>query len=348
MAKSAVGLDIGSRTVHVAELSSGRGGPTVENFGGIELPEGAVREGEIIDPGAVSDAIKQLIGSTGIRNKEALLGVANQRVVVRQIDLPWMEEDELRTSLPFQVQEHIPIPVEEAELDFHTLEEYQGEGDTRMLRLLLVAAHKEMIATAIQVGSDAGLQPIGIDLNPFAVLRSVGSDSALGDGTEVLADVGEGVTNILVHENGVPRFVRVLVLGGGDITDAVAAELSLERDDAEARKKQLGLQGAGGDQASSIIAARASEFVDEVRSSLDYYQAQMGSARIGRVVLTGGGALLGGLDERLASTLRLPVEVGNPFDRFTTGKKVALDDAQLAQVGPVLATAVGLALGGLE
>lgn len=348
MAKSAIGLDIGTRTVHVAELSSGRGGASVENFGGIELPHGAVREGEIVDSEAVSEAIRQLVGSTGIRNKEVLLGVANQRVVVRQIDLPWMEEAELRESLRFQVQEYIPIPVEDAELDFYTLDEFQGEGDVRMSRILLVAAHMEMVGTLIRAATDAGLRPVGVDLNPFAVLRSVGTDSAVDEATEVLVDVGEGVTNIMVHENGVPRFVRVLVLGGGDITDGLASALGVDRDEAERLKKSTGLVEGASEEPARVITERANQFVDEVRSSLDYYQAQMGSARIARVVLTGGGALLRGLPERVSSALRLPVEVGDPFARLDTGKGVKLRGDELQQVAPVLATAIGLALGGVE
>ena len=127
MARTSVGLDIGTRTVHVAEVAGGRGTPTITNFGGVALPEGAVREGEIVDTAAVADAIKELYGAAKLKNKKVNLGVANQRVVVRQIDLPWMEEAELRSSLPFQVQEFIPIPVEDAQLDYHVLEEVQEE-----------------------------------------------------------------------------------------------------------------------------------------------------------------------------------------------------------------------------
>ena len=349
MAKSVLGLDIGSRTVHVAEVSSARGGERIENFGGVELPTDAVREGEIIDSAAVSSAIEELIASTGIKQKNVLLGVANQRVVVRQIDLPWMEEQELRDSLRFQVQEYIPIPVEDAELDFYTLEEYQGEGDARMLRLLLVAAHKEMVSNHIAAASNAGLRPVGVDLNPFAVLRSVGGESALDEGTsEVLVDVGAGVTNILIHDNGVPRFVRILVLGGEDITSALTGVMNVDHAEAERVKKERSLDAPGDDEAGRVIRDRAEQFVDEVRSSLDYYQAQMGSTRMARVVLTGGGSLLGGLPDRLADALRLPVEVGDPFDRYETGSNVSLDAEQLRQVGPVLATAIGLGLGGLE
>ncbi len=342
-----IGLDIGTRTVHVSEVTASRGQPTVVNFGGLDLPTGSVREGEILDVAAVAAAIRQIVSTSGIKSKRVQLGVANQRVVVRQIDLPWMEEAELRQSLRFQVQEFIPIPVEDAELDFHVLSEFQSDGDTRMLRLLLVAAHKDMVATHIQAAQEAGLRPVGVDLNPFAMLRALATESAIETAGEVLIDIGAGVTNIVVHEGGIPRFVRILVLGGESVTEGLASGLGLTTDDAEMVKKTTGLSPTGDEPTRRIIEDQANQFIDEVRSSLDYYQAQTGSARVGRVVLTGGGALLAGLADRLATAIRLPVEIGNPFDRWPVSG-VEMTPDQLAQVGPVLTTSVGLALGGVE
>ena len=109
MASTAVGIDIGSRTITVAEVKAGRSATTITNFGGVELPPGAVREGEILDVQATAAALKELIDTARIKAKKVWLGVANQRVVVRQVDLPWMEEQEREESLRYQVQEYIPI-----------------------------------------------------------------------------------------------------------------------------------------------------------------------------------------------------------------------------------------------
>jgi type IV pilus assembly protein PilM len=345
--RGAVGLDIGTRTVHLVQLAAGRGGSTITNFGGVSLPEGAVSEGEVVDPDAVGTAIKQLMAGTKIRSKDIHLGIANQRVVVRQIEIPWMEDDELRTSLPFQVQEFIPIPVEDAELDYYVLEDVQTD-EARSLRLLLVAAHKEMVASHLAAISAAGLRAVSVDLNPFAILRTLGSDSSLQSGPEVLIDIGAGVTDIVVHEQSVPRFVRILVLGGGDITEALSSGLTIDREEAERLKHQTSAKGTGPDPtAARIVENQAREFINEIRSSLDYYRTQVHSAPISRVVLTGGGALLDGLVERLGDALGLPVSLGNPFDRYPV-KNTAFGPDELAQVGPTLVTALGLALGGAE
>jgi type IV pilus assembly protein PilM len=343
---TSIGIDIGSRTITLAEVKGGRRGTTVTNFGGMELPTDVVREGEILDVEATAAAIRELIRDAKVKSKKVWLGVANQRVVVRQVDLPWMEEKELRASLRYQVQEYIPIPVEEAELDIHIVEEFTTEDGLRMLRVLLVAGHRDMVTAHVDAAVRAGLKPVGVDLTPFAVLRSIGSDSAFSEGNEVLVDIGAGVTNIVVHEAGIPTFVRILVMGGDGITEALVSGLSISRDDAEAYKRQTHV-GADHDVAARIVTEQADHFVDEIRSSLDYYQAQAGSVRLSGVRLTGGGAMLAGLPERLATALRLPVEVGNPFDRLAVKDTVYGPD-DLARVGPSLTTAVGLALGGLE
>jgi type IV pilus assembly protein PilM len=129
--KSAVGIDIGTRTITVAEVKYARNTTTVTNFGGVELPQDAVREGELLDVPAVSEALKELVSTAKVKSKNVWLGVSNQRVVVRQVDLPWMEPKEQRASLRYQVQEYIPIPVEEAELDIHIVEEYENEQGER-------------------------------------------------------------------------------------------------------------------------------------------------------------------------------------------------------------------------
>ena len=346
MASNAVGIDIGTQTITVAEVKSGKGGTIVTNFGGVELPPDAVHEGEILDQAAVAAALKELVASAKVGSKKVWLGVSNQRVVVRQVDLPWMEEKELRESLRYQIQEYIPIPVEEAELDVHIVDEFVSDAGDRMQRLLLVAGHRDMVTAHVDAAIEAGLKPIGVDLNPFSVLRSMGDVSTMNQGNQVLVDVGAGITNIVVHEAGVPTFVRILVMGGDSITDALAAGLSCSHEEAEAAKRAA-VVGSIADVAARIVTEQADAFVDEIRSSLDYYQAQTGSSRLSSLVLTGGASLLNGLPDRLAAAVRLPVEVGSPFETWHA-KGTVYGPEDLARVGPSLATAVGLALGGLE
>src|SRR4051812_17014021 len=258
----------------------GKGPATLERFGQVALPLGAVRDGEVIDSDAVAAAIRQLWVQAKFSSKSVVVGVANQKVVVRQVDLPWLATEELRASLSFQVQDFIPMPVDQAILDFHPLEEFTNETGGRMLRVLLVAAARDMVGSAVEAVEKAGLSPSMVDLNSFAVLRSLmTSGSGLTSmEAEALVDVGASITNIVVHQAGVPRFVRILLMGGADITDAVAERLGVPMEQAEAVKQTTGLasvQGGGESHpANRAIEQVGSSFVEEVRGSLDYYLAQ--------------------------------------------------------------------------
>ncbi|HEX3824347.1 MAG TPA: type IV pilus assembly protein PilM [Mycobacteriales bacterium] len=351
----AVGLDIGTSGVRAAELAFGKGPATLQRFGQVALPVGAVRDGEVADPQLVADAIKHLWSTAKFTTKRVVLGVANQKVIVRQVDLPWMPADELRKSLALQVQDFIPIPVEQAILDYHPIEEITSDGGVRSLRVLLVAASRDMVQSALDAVKRAGLTATQVDLTPFAVLRSlgrfdeVGADPSAHAGAEALVDIGAKVTNIVIHQNGVPRFVRILLMGGDNITDAVSERLGVPFDQAVGVKQQLGMAAVRGELSSDHPAARvietaAGSFVEEVRGSLDYYLAQPGSVPLQRVVISGGGARLNGLAQRLAAATRLPVEPGAASAALRVGK-TGLSADQLTYVEPQIAVPVGLALG---
>lgn len=349
--RSAIGLDIGTSGVRAAELSFGKGEITLEKFGQVALPEGAVRDGEVVNPDVVAAAVKQLWAHTKFSSKKVVIGVANQKVIVRQVDLPWMPVDELKKSLAFQVQDFVPMPVEQAVLDFHPLEELTAENGNRVLRGLLVAASREMVNASIEAVQKAGLSPVMVDLTSFAVIRSLADADHLGLGNaqvEALVDVGARVTNIVVHQGGAPRFVRILLMGGQDVTDAVAERMGVPQEQAEALKQQLGFGTAGDGMdvqaAQRVVEAVTATFVDEIRGSLDYYLASSGSAPISRLVVTGGGARLGGLAQRLQVTTRVPVEVGTPMHSLQVGR-TGLSPEQIAFVEPLAAVPVGLALG---
>lgn len=402
--KDAVGLDIGTSGVRAAHLGFAKHPPSLENFGQVSVPGGALREGEITDMETVAQALSQLWKRARFKSKNVRLGLANQKVVARPIDMPYMEEQELRNAIQFQVQEHIPMPVEDAVLDFKILEDFTNERGERLIRVLVVAAQKDMINSFVETITKAGLSPIAIDFTPLSLIRSLGeSRDALGQGGgggEALIDVGAGVTSLVVHEGGIPRLARVLSIGGNSLTDALASGLGVSFDDADNIKQRLGLSsgdvytpapapvaypvagqapvagqpatpggyqvpgqpapaayqppvqpgggyGTGsGDTAARILEQRVGTFVDQIRQSMDYYMAQPGAAHIARVVLSGGASKLPNLGPRLANALRMPVEQGHPLRRLRMGK-VGLSESQLADAEPLMAAAVGTALGAI-
>lgn len=357
MARDSIGLDIGTSGVRAAHVSL-RQPPTLENFGQVPLPPGAVRDGEIVDAATVAQAISQLWKHARFKSKRVTVGVANQKVIVRPIPLPYMEEQELRGAIQFQVQEYIPLPVEEAILDFQIIDEFVSDANERMMNVLLVAATKDMVNVFVEAVTRAGLDPEAVDLIAFALVRSLGAPGgafeASGAG-EAIVDIGAGVTNIVVHERGTARFVRTLLVGGSSLTDAIAAGLGVSFEDAENIKRRMGLAetpgqataGVGMEAAPRILEDRAAAFIDEVRGSINYYLAQAEATRINRVVLSGGGSKLAGLAGRLANALHLPVEQGRVLQKVRMGR-LGLSEAQLVEAEPLMSAAVGLAMGAGE
>lgn len=420
MARTRVGVDIGSTAVRVAEVAAGDI-PVLVRAAQVPVAPGAVEAGEIRDPGPVAEALREALGKAGVKTKQVFLGVGNQRVVVREVALPWLPEKEQRDALAFQVQEFIPMAADDAVLDFDPLGE-MDQGGRRMQRILLVAAHKGMVNALVGAAQTAKLEPQGIDLAPFAVVRAVGSgDEALDletPGDEAVIDVGAHVTSICVHDRGTSRFVRMLPSGGRDITLAVAGGLGVADDVAERLKRgdlsepaedELEPAGAGAtaeaggsapeapdapgvpeaptveaapptgaagddleradrfadlaerpraqtprsaerpespdpEKVRDLALARAGSFVDEVRSSLEFYAAQVPSARIGRVLVVGGGSRLDGFVELLQERIPVPVDRGRLFERVKSELDLSAEAAVEAEA--VLPVAVGLAMPG--
>jgi type IV pilus assembly protein PilM len=349
MAVTSIGLDIGSSAVRAVQVTlGGRGPATLDRLGQVVLPVGAVRDGEIMDTAVVAEAVRTLWQRYGFKGRRVQLGLANQQVVVRQIDLPYLPDEELRRSLEFQAQDAIPIPIEQAILDFHTLEHFENEQGDRFSRILLVAAQRLMVEGILDVVRAARLEPIGLDLDAFAMLRSLAPAGLLDErGGEMLIDVGASVTNIVVHEEGIPRFVRILLMGGGGITDSLVTGLGLEHDEAEDLKARTGISddyALNEGDAGALITERALRFVDEIRGSLDYYSAQSDAVPVRRAIISGGASQLPNLRERLSETLRMPVDRGHPMQELKIGN-VGLASEQLIEAEPYLAVAIGLALG---
>lgn len=341
-----VGLDIGSYAVRAVELSVGGNEPVLERFAQVVLPPGAVDHGEVIDAAAVAGAVRRLWGEGGLRGRRVVIGVANQRVIVRQADFPVMSEEDFRAALQFEAQELIPIPVEEATLDFQILEQVPTADGTAM-RVLLAAAQREMVRAHVAAAEGAGLTVSTVDVVPFALVRALtpAGGTFAERSAEAVVGIGGGVTSLVVHEQGMPRFVRILMVGGNDITDAISQALDVSPDEAEDLKRRAGSPDADAQvsRAAEVVSDRVAPLVEEIRGSLEYYRSQPGSLPVARVLLTGGASRTAGLMERLGPELEGRLEPARPLAGVGVGD-VRLPEGDLVQLEPFLTVPIGLAL----
>ena len=371
MARRLIGLDIGTNAVTAAEVVPGSP-MRLTAFGQVALPRDAMLEGEIVNDVAVTEAIKRLRSEVGLRKAPVRIGIASPRLVVRQIEMPVMSRADLQGALRFQIQDLIPIPASEAVVDFAILDEIlpshapdptsstdpnepsaskrtaapsllNADGDP-VMRVLLAAAQQSSVMRLVEAVEGAGLPVESVDLIPLALVRSLGAHSSMTGGAEGIVSIGGGVTCVVVHEGGIPRFVRVLGSGGRELSDAIEVSLEVSADHAEAWKRQIGIVDDDAvRQAQFAIERPLSMLLDDIRSSLDYYRNQPGAARLNRVQLTGGGGQLHGLRERLSGLLNVAVERAEPRSGLVVGD-IGFTVDELPRLDPYLSAAVGLAI----
>lgn len=373
MSPRIVGLDIGSHAVRAADVDLGDP-PELRAFGQVGLPRGAVEHGEVVDPGTVAAAIKRLWRESHIRDRRVRVGLANLRTIVRQVELPAMGNDEeLRGAIEFQAGDFIPLPVEEIELDFRVLESFVSEEGESMSRVLIAAIHRDSLENALVAVREAGLQPVAVDLVPFALVRSLRSDGMVPPGVpdemgpltdgdeggedgesfepapvgvaEALVSVGSGVTVVVIHEMGVPRFVRIVDSGGDDLTDAIRTTLDFGFEEAELLKRQLSSAPDRADEARAAMEAPLASLVNEIRGSIDFYVSRPEAHPIDRIFVTGGAVRTEGFLDRLSEVLPVEAEAADPFVNLQVGDIGFLPE-EIENLSPYLPVPVGLALGG--
>jgi len=338
-----VGLDIGASAVRGAELDIGSGRPKLVAFGQVGLPPGAIVDGEVQDRSAVADAIARLWHNGQFTSKSVVVGLAGLRAITRELDLPYVPDDEVDSAVRFQSEEVIPFPPDKTILSAQVLADYSAPDGTTMRRVLVAAAHRDLVDGVVDVIERAGLQVEGIDLVSSALVRALTDPAAHTDMPEAIVSVGAGLTVVVVHQRGRPQFVRTIGTGGNAATAAIAGALDLPLADAEAVKRRLGEPIPQVQAAERAVQASIAELVGEIRNSVQYFASLPGRAPISRVLLTGGGSRLRGLAEQLQGQVRIPVQAVSPLARLDLSG-LDLTPAQAAAIDPVLAAPIGLAL----
>lgn len=330
-----IGIDLGATAVRAAVLSpkasGGRQSVSAHGLGSVPLPTGAVVAGAVVNPGAVTAALRRLWTENKFNCKRVVLGVTSQQVVVRDQKLPNLPPDQLRKTLPFQAKDVIALPLEQALLDFSPV----GPPDpaTNMVTGLLTGIPKAPVVTAVQAVEKAGLTVARVDLAPFGLLRSIGTS---GPAIEALIDIGADLTTIVVHTNGIARVVRVVPRGGAEWTEQLSDKVDLSPDEAEATKRSIGLTGTT--SAARALRDAVRPIATEIRGSIHFFATQQ-RVTVERISLTGGSSLLPGLTDYLGEQLGREVNLVPPMRHITDAA------AQVRPGDTASAVAIGLAMG---
>jgi type IV pilus assembly protein PilM len=329
---SVVGLDIEAGSVAATEVKLNGSAQVVGTAIG-PLEPGAFHEGEVQDAERLATALKELFAEHKL-SKRVRLGVGNQRVVVRTLRLPAIEDPkEMAAAVRFQAQEQMPMPLDQAVLEHQVVGGVPAEeGQPPQVDVIVVAARRDMVSSFVEPLRRAGLEPFGIDLSAFAMIRALGGDvesaAAEGAGTDgerpsmavLYCNVGD-VTNLAVARGPSCLFTRVSHAGLEATCGALAGSLGLSAEHATQWLAHVGLERPAGEidgeqetvaEVRRALEGSVSSLLDELRLSLDYYGSQEAAVPVDRIVLCGPGGAIPGLATRMEAGLGLPITVSRP------------------------------------
>lgn len=321
-AKQLVGLKVGTSHVAAAVVAD-NGGPRLVKVAREQLPAGLVAGGEVREPEALATELDTFFGKHDLPRRNIRLGVGSNRIGVRIFERPGVDDpQQLANAIRFRAHEALPIPIEEAMLDYHLVDDVEGPG-----HVLLAVTYRDLIDRFALACAGAKLHLVGIDLEAFALLRALSrptsEPSERRDAALVAVSIGHERTTVAVSDGRLCEFVRVLDWGGNTLTGAIEKALSVERPEAETIKHSLSLLPTAPSQEDEDATAKPDAAVRralqslarELVSSLEFYRAQPTALPIAEVLLTGGTSEIPGLDDELQRLTGVRVRIADPFTR---------------------------------
>jgi type IV pilus assembly protein PilM len=346
-----IGIDITSDTIVIVEVRRVKGSMVLRQVILGNTPWNAVQEGEITDPTALADTIQALLVDNEIESRRAISAVAGQSTIVRPVRFPAMPDSELKEVISYEAERYIPFAIEDVNLAYDRVGEIEEDGALKH-EIILVAAQKTLVNTLVEALKGAEVQLDALDVASFAIVRTIAdTDQCRDEMTTALVHIQGWTTDINILVSGVPRFTRSIPIGFAYLLDLLINSMSVDEETARKLLDEVDVDPQGGfdmspeaEQAAESIRPALGELTGEISRSLDFYLAQ-GSDPIDRVVLSGRGGNIRGIERYLASRVAMPVEPVNPFHHIEFDEAEFPPDILLPQ-GPTLATAIGLAMRG--
>jgi type IV pilus assembly protein PilM len=339
--KGSIGFDIGSSYIKTVKLKEVRGGYELELFDIHPLPAELIVDGSIIDSLRLVDSIKEMIRKTGIKTKDAVISISgHSSAIIKRISLPEMSEEELSESIKFEAEQYVPFDIEDVNLDFQIIGPKEEPGQ---MDVILVAVKKDIINEYIAVVKEAGLNPIIVDIDSFALENMYGVNYEIEPEKNVaLLNIGASTINMSILKGGISVFTRDSSLGGNPHVEALRREFNISYESAERLKKGESVEDISPDDAAAVIESASEEILSEIIRSFDYYRSTTVHEDIAEVILSGGCALLKNFPSIIAGRSGIETRVAEPFRNIKIPKK--FDRTYIEEMAPIMAVAVGLAL----
>ena len=338
------GLDIGSSAIKIVQLNESKGKFELAKFGIQPLDPELIVDGTVMDAGRVVEAIKNLLRAQQVKTKDVALSVSGHSVIVKKISLPSMSEDELEESIRWEAEQYIPFDINDVNMDFHILGSTDAPEGRGQMSVLLVAVKKDKLTEYTALVTEAGLTPVVVDVDAFALENMYDVNyGGGGEGVVALVNIGASVMNINILKNGVSAFTRDISIGGNKITESLQKEHSLSYADAEKAKRGEISAEVDRERVDSVVGTMNAEITAEVGRSFDYFKTTSAQESIDRLVLSGGGSKTPGLASLLVERLGTAVEPADPFKGIAIREKT-IDSHFVKEHAALGAVAVGLGL----
>ena len=337
--KTTVGLDIGSGLIKVAVIDHSKKEPELVRVAVVPLLADAIVDGEVMDPGIVSEAIQAALAAADVsKTKSVVTAVGGRDVIIKKIQIERVKEAQARELMRWEAEQHVPFDMESVELDFQILDPH---ADGVEMSVLLVAAKRELIESKMRILTDAGLEPALVDVDAFALHNAfeVNYPDAM-QGVVALVNIGHEVTNINILDEGVPILTRDITVGTRRFREDLQRERGLSADEAQ----QL-LQGYDrSEHLDAVLDGRGEEIAVGIERAAAFLASSSRTGGQVRAIYTcGGGSRIPGLTDVLADRLRLSVQQANPLVNLKV-RDGALNSLVTDEVAPLLMLPIGLAL----
>lgn len=335
-----VGVDIGSHAVKICQLKRSDDAYSIVSLGTALLPEDAVDDGTLNDPEVVGEAISKLMKNLKIQNKKVGFSISGYSVIVKKVNLAVMEESKLEEYITEEAEQYIPFDIDDVYLDFQDLKTNKNDSDRT--DVMLVAAKKEVVDDYLDMLRGLKLQPVIVDVDGFALENSYEHNYPKNENV-ALVDIGASKMNINIISGGMSVVARDIVVGSRQLTEQIQNTFNLDFEEAEALK--LGHIPADDkqEQIEEIFTATCTQWVLEIKKAIDLYHSNNPEAPLTRLVLSGGGSNVAGLNDFLAKETGLQVEIFQPFTNMKSNPR-KIDPTYLKAIGPEMAIATGIAI----